>query len=237
MRGKQFIQRAPMRGKQFIQRAQLRQRLPPANLDARCVIGCHRQTLTFAFSTPSHSVDTTASLVAAGKPRQPLSAVTVRGKQFIQRTQLRHRLPPANLDSRCVIGGRRPTLTPAFSTPSHLADTTASLDAAGKPRQLFFNSTVRGKQFIERTQLRHRLPPANLDSRCIVGCRRQISTPAFSTPSPLQLRPRLPPANLDSRFSSHSEGVNSSSSGHNCVIGCRRQTSTAAASMVAAGKP
>jgi len=47
----------------------------------------------------------------------------------------------------------------------------------------------------------------------------------------------LPPANLDSRFSSHSEGVNSSSSGHNCVIGCRRQTSTAAASMVAAGKP
>jgi hypothetical protein len=226
-----------MRGKQFIQRAQLRQRLPPANLDARCVIGCHRQTLTFAFSTPSHSVDTTASLVAAGKPRQPPSAVTVRGKQFIQRTQLRHRLPPANLDSRCVIGGRRPTLTPAFSTPSHLADTTASLDAAGKPRQLFFNSTVRGKQFIERTQLRHRLPPANLDSRCIVGCRRQISTPAFSTPSPLQLRPRLPPANLDSRFSSHSEGVNSSSSGHNCVIGCRRQTSTAAASMVAAGKP
>ena len=236
MRGKQFIQRAPMRGKQFIQRAQLRQRLPPANLDARCVIGCHRQTLTFAFST-SHSVDTTASLVAAGKPRQPLSAVTVRGKKFIQRTQLRHRLPPANLDSRCVIGGRRPTLTPAFSTPSHLADTTASLDAAGKPRQLFINSTGRGKQFIERTQLRHRLPPANLDSRCIVGCRRQISTPAFSTPSPLQLRPRLPPANHDSRFSSHSEGVNSSSSGHNCVIGCRRQTSTAAASMVAAGKP
>ena len=195
-----------MRGKQFIQRAQLRQRLPPANLDARCVIGCHRQTLTFAFSTPSHSVDTTASLVAAGKPRQPLSAVTVRGKQFIQRTQLRHRLPPANLDSRCVIGGRRPTLTPAFSTPSHLADTTASLDAAGKPRQLFFNSTVRGKQFIERTQLR-------------IGCRRQTSTVAASSVAAGKFRhPLSAPRRL-----------------YNCVLGCRRQTSTAVLAVTVKG--